>query len=367
MELQSFVAFKPTSLDTEFKWKHHCERTLGVHIDLVDLDNADVVGQKLHPADERLLKWDQQNAGNLQAARKDRAFFRKTTFMANDLSRSSALRGAGAREAALRREHVEEEDEGALLLRDAAASFMTVLLKEAKAAEAAAAAEADTTSELSSSSSSSSSSHGATGSKRKLMDHPTKPHLSCEWSLPLLPDTTTWANHYRYVGFDDDPSVNNQSNTAAAAAAAAAASQDNAGNSQSSSKRTKQQQAAVLSGLIVNAKNEYSARAQDTILTGSLIVPSSSSAVPNCSEGRGDGEEEESAAPFEWKRQYQMNMEKVATAEALRGNLLLFVDPTKGVVTYKDLAPQKVRHDFEFFSCCAAAVKPHPPHFFFLV
>mmetsp|Transcript_23872 Transcript_23872/g.43657 ORF Transcript_23872/g.43657 Transcript_23872/m.43657 type:complete len:476 (+) Transcript_23872:149-1576(+) len=302
MELQNFVAFKPTSLDTEFKWKHHCERTLGVHIDLVDLDNGDSSssafgGQRLHPDDERLLKWDQQNAG-VQAARKDRAFFRKTTFMANDLSRSSALRGG----ATARQEAADEveEDAAIVLLRDAVASFGTAVLRETTSATLGV--------------SDAGGSDGVAG-KRKLM-HPTKPHLTCEWSLPVLPDSTTWANHYRYVGFDDDPLVRDGS------------------KGEGVNKRAKA--AAVLEGLIVNAKNEYSSRAQDNILTGSLVVPSSVS-----SGGGSSAEGYEGGVDYEWRRQYQMNMEKVS-AEGLRGNLVLFVDPSKGVVTYKELAPQKL-------------------------
>lgn len=81
-------------------------------------------------------------------------------------------------------------------------------------------------------------------------------------------------------------------------------------------------------GLIVNAKNEYNARAQDTILTGSFILPTEEPAA------LGVGQR------FAWQRQYAMHLEK--TTEA-RGNYLLFVDEERGVVTYKELAPQKVR------------------------
>lgn len=104
----------------------------------------------------------------------------------------------------------------------------------------------------------------------------------------------------RYVGFDDDPSRGGK-------------------------------RARLAEGLIVNAKNEYSARAQDTILTGSFILPTEESAEE---EAAGEGRR------FAWQRQYMMHLEKNTDT---RGNYVLFVDEEAGMVTYKELAPQKVR------------------------
>ena len=88
-DLASFVEFRPTSLDREYKWKHHCERTLGVSIDLVDLEThappPEEARPPMHADDDRLLKWDTTNtaAASASAQQTDRSFFRKTQFMQN--------------------------------------------------------------------------------------------------------------------------------------------------------------------------------------------------------------------------------------------------------------------------------------------
>jgi hypothetical protein len=173
MELQGFVAFRPTSLDTEFKWRHHCERTLGVHIDLVDLDAhtpcEDPSGraQRLHPDDDRLLKWDSLAGASAAAEkRKERHFFRKPVFMSNDLSRSSALA------------KTEKDLERAGAKGPRKTEHDRLLAAAAEAEETLAAA-------------------AASFAPRPKLVHPTKPHLTVEWSLPVLPDAELWANQYR--------------------------------------------------------------------------------------------------------------------------------------------------------------------------
>jgi hypothetical protein len=174
MELQGFVAFRPTSLDTEFKWRHHCERTLGVHIDLVDLDAhtpcEDPSGraQRLHPDDDRLLKWDSL-ASAAAEKRKERHFFRKPVFMSNDLSRSSALA------------KTEKDLERAGAKGPRKTEHDRLLAAAAEAEETLAAA-------------------AASFAPRPKLVHPTKPHLTVEWSLPVLPDAELWANQYRCAG-----------------------------------------------------------------------------------------------------------------------------------------------------------------------
>jgi len=112
----------------------------------------------------------------------------------------------------------------------------------------------------------------------------------------------------RYVSFDDDPSGGGK-------------------------------RARLAEGLFVNAKNEYSARAQDMIVTGSLILPS---------EGTTEEEASGEGRRFAWQRQYMMHKEK---NEDTRGNYAFFVDEEAGVVTYKELALQKVntRDTFQGF------------------
>jgi len=188
MELQSLVDFKPTSLDSEYKWKHHCERTLGVHIDLVDLDAhtpASVGANRraaLHEDDERLLKWETLGAAsktNSQAApRRERVFLRKTEFMSNDLSRTSALGNRGAA-----RDPVHNSG-AAGSLASADARLAAAIQSFALARESDQAMGGDGA--------------GEGGHAKRKMVHPTKPHLTVEWSLPVLPDAELWANQYRY-------------------------------------------------------------------------------------------------------------------------------------------------------------------------
>lgn len=144
-----------------------------MHIDLVDLDahtpaeDSNGRAQRLHPDDDRLLKWD-SIAGASAAAekRKERHFFRKPEFMSNDLSRSSALaKTEKDRERSGRKNMTEQER------------------------RVAAAAEAEETL----------ASAAASFAPRQLVHHPTKPHLAVEWSLPVLPDEELWANQYRCV------------------------------------------------------------------------------------------------------------------------------------------------------------------------
>jgi len=137
-----------------------------VHIDLVDLDahtpaeDSNGRSQRLHPDDDRLLKWDSVAGASAAAEkRKERHFFRKPVFMSNDLSRSSAL----AKTEKERSSHATEQERAA-----------------------AAAVEAEETL----------ASAAASFAPRQLV-HPTKPHLTVEWSLPVLPDEELWANQYR--------------------------------------------------------------------------------------------------------------------------------------------------------------------------
>lgn len=270
MELHSFVEFKATSLDTEYKWKHHCERTLGVHIDLVDQPSANenLDERRLAAEDERLLKWESLGRA---APRKDRAFFRKTFFMSNDLSGTSTSRVPPPQG-----EHVAAEE------RD----FVGEVLASFEAASAF--------------------DDGGTAGKRR---HPTKPHLEVEWSLPVLPEVELWANQYQFVTFDDDPGL----------------------------KRAK-----LAEALIVDTHKAYNQRSSEAVLTASVVVPADVTS--------GEGE----PSVYEWVRQYQIHLDK-STGD--RGNFLFFIDEEKGVVTFKELNPQKVSAPVLVFvflecSCC---------------
>jgi hypothetical protein len=239
-DLSSFVQFKPTSLDREYKWKHHCERTLGVNIDLIDLETHAPLPEDarppMHPDDDRLLKWDASNSSASAAdASSDRAFFRKTQFMQN--SSTTAHRGGSGSGGAVKRSAEEETTEEDATLAALIESFDSATEKDQqhRGFELVAPADDDAVDALSSSSSSSSSS----SIKWAKLKHPSKPGVTAEWCLPVLPAAQLWANNYRFVSFDDDPGAGGFMNKAAAEGMTAA-----------------ERQARLNAGLIVNAKNE---------------------------------------------------------------------------------------------------------------
>ena len=202
-DLSSFVDFQPTSLDREFKWKHHCERTLGINIDLVDLEKhappADEERPKMHEHDDRLLKWDSANtAANAEAPQRDRAFFRKTVFMART-DGAASMRSSGKSVGAKAGTSATEKEKEDAALKELIESFKTA------------------------------------GKKRPKMAHPSKPGVTAEWCLPVLPSVSLWANEYSLVHFDDDPGAGGYMDSNAPTA----------------------KRARLNAGLIVNAKNEY--------------------------------------------------------------------------------------------------------------
>jgi Paf1 len=60
LSLDKLVEYRPTSLETLHKWKLHCNRDLGVDIDIIDSRSYTVpeAPQPLHPKDQELLQWD---------------------------------------------------------------------------------------------------------------------------------------------------------------------------------------------------------------------------------------------------------------------------------------------------------------------
>jgi hypothetical protein len=186
-------------------------------------------------------------------ARKDRAFFRKTVFMSNDLSRSSALAPArtGDRGGA---EGGEEEPDAITI---GVGSF------------AAARTCDDAT-----------------------RPHATKPHLTVEWSLPVLPDALLWPTAYQYVTFDEGP----------------------------------KKRARYANALVVDSRREYSERTQSTVLKGTLITPGD------------DATGDDGLSPYEFQAQYLMQRPEPLGAD----KRLLLVDRAKGVATYTDPLQKKV-------------------------
>jgi len=129
----------------------------------------------------------------------------------------------------------------------------------------------------------------------------------------VVPDHALWPNDYRLAEFEDAKAA---------------------------------KRARLEHSLIVNTKNEFVPKLQASVLTGSLIVPTSEPAsdpasVPAsdpASDLASDPKGEGAARPHEWVQQYRLALERGDD----RGDVLLCVDPASGVATFKHLAPQKL-------------------------
>lgn len=275
-DLQSFVEFKPTTLDTEYKWKHHSERSLGVHVDLVDLEAHTPAPPDqrpaLHPDDERLLNWDahHKTANGVQGlpigSRSGQyTWLKKTQFTSNDLTTSVHMFKSGAQIKAEEHERIVEESKA---LGNDAHSLLD-------AAERSFHAHNDDASAL---------------------RHPSKPGVTAQWSIPLLPDQRLWANDFVHVGFEDDPAPSNP-----------------------------RKRARVQQGLVVNARPVRNEKQQRTVVKGVFVLPADD-------EAEAEGQDR----AFEWERQYQ-----VETKDA-ENSYVLFIDEANHAATYVEHSASKV-------------------------
>lgn len=273
-DLWSHIDFKPTTLDTEYKWKHHCECTLGVHVDLVDLEAHTPAKPELrpalHPDDERLLNWDAHvkaqaaGAGDRVGTRPGEiTWMKKTSFMSNDLTSSVHMFKSGTQIKAEEHERIVEQDkaqgnDSQSLLVAAENSF---LVHDDDVAN---------------------------------LRHPTKPTVTAEWSVPVLPDARLWANDFVHVGFEDDPAPNNP-----------------------------RKRARVARSMIVNAKPVFNEKQQKTVVKGVFVLPA-------------EEQPDEDRTALEWERQYQ-----VETKDA-DNSYVFFIDETSGSCTYVEHTSSKV-------------------------
>jgi len=214
-DLQSFVEFNPTSLDTDYKWKHHCERTLGVAVDLVDLEahrpQPKEKRPQLHPDDDRILNWRGKQGGGGGRA-KEHVWLLNTSFTSNDLTQQVHKFKSGS-------QVMKEEHERIVQINNALGTDAETLTENAeksfdvpfdKLVEAAA--------------------------RRK--------GLTAEWVMPVLPDARLWANDFVHVDFEVDPAPSNP-----------------------------RKRARVAGGMLVNAKPVYNEKQQTNVTKGSFILP----------------------------------------------------------------------------------------------
>lgn len=218
-DLQSFVEFKPTSLDTDYKWKHHSERTLGVSVDLVDLEahrpQPKEERPEIHPDDARILHWGagkQGGGGGGQANKVAHVWLKNTSFMSNDLTQQVHKFKSGS-------QVMKEEHERIVQINNTLGTDAETLTENAEKSfdvpfDKLVAASA----------------------KRK--------GLTAEWVMPLLPDALLWANDFVHVDFEVDPAP-----------------------------RDPRKRARVAGGMLVNAKPVYNEKQQKNVVKGSFILP----------------------------------------------------------------------------------------------
>jgi hypothetical protein len=193
LNIEKAVQYAPTSLETEHKWKLHCNRDLGVDIDIIDARSYTVPAQPvpLHPADAELLNWDpkrelvgkpKSNAKGISEplSRQERrraidtqvTWLKKTSYLTNDPG------GAVHR---FKSEQQSQRDKSARLAADLAAKRKRDPVNAVE--------------------------HSFAEASKKLskLQHSTNKELTAEWSIPVLPDTALWGNQYTHVQFDVDP------------------------------------------------------------------------------------------------------------------------------------------------------------------
>jgi RNA polymerase II-associated factor 1 len=194
LNVEKAVQYAPTSLETEHKWKLHCNRDLGVDIDIIDARSYTVPAQPvpLHPADAELLNWDPKrelvgkpkssaNGTGEPLSRQERrraidtqvTWLKKTSYLTND---------PGGAVHKFKSEQQSQKEKNARLANDLAAKRLRdpVNAVERSFAE-------------------------ANMKKKTKLQHSTKQGVEAEWVIPVLPDTILWGNQYTHVQFDVDP------------------------------------------------------------------------------------------------------------------------------------------------------------------
>ena len=250
-DLTSHLEFKPTSLDTEYKWEHHCEQTLGVHIDLVDLEAHTPQDQArrpaLHPDDARLLHWDAAAervaaSGQGGKGRKEHGWLKDTIHVSNDLTASASWA------VHYKKQDHDSQPQGPTLdsrMDAAEASFAAAQTKPV---------------------------------------HKTKRQLTAEWSLPVLPNIGLWANDFVHVTFENDPAVQNPA------------------------KRVRVENGSML----VNVRPVRNEKTQSKVIKGVFILPIGD-VEPLLEEGQERSEVTEQA--YAWERQYHVETKPQQNAD----------------------------------------------------
>jgi len=286
--LPQVVQHKRCSLDDPKHWTLHVEPGLGVEIDLIrgDTPPGDPTNV-LPPEDEAILKALEpllkqatiSDAGDVLAKgkkkAKDAVWLKNTTYLSNNLHAPVHAFGSRSKE---QREQQRAVDQ-------AAVSKLQGVGGESDIQK--------------------SFSDAATLNKDTLR-HPTKPHLTAEYALPIAPDLELWANSYVQVSIADAPDAATRGKRDASGAPLPLPTD------------------ALVSKVCTTAHRRRGAN----VLSASFSRPAEGAASPNT---------------YGWTRQYQLNFKEERAQDGER--LVLFLDPAKGIATYLQQQPKRMELD----------------------
>ncbi|CAM9600578.1 unnamed protein product [Ectocarpus sp. 12 AP-2014] len=189
LDLQSYVKYKPTTLESDYKWKLHYERDLGVPIDVIDPRNY-LLPKKavpLPPEDEALLNWregdgpgsvkkeDLSTSARRKTVDTSVTWLKKTVYLTNDPfdpvhQFKSEQQTQADKEVELEKEIARGKKQDRKVLIEE--SFLH-----------------------------------ANSNKPLVHQDASKRHLTAEWVMPVMPDVSLWPNTYTTVMFDKDPAA----------------------------------------------------------------------------------------------------------------------------------------------------------------
>ncbi|CAM9605039.1 unnamed protein product [Chrysoparadoxa australica] len=299
LDFDKYMEYKPTSLETNYKWELHCERDLGVDIDIADPRNYMVPANPpaLHKDDEALLNWNdtEDGAGNQRedlsrAARRRNVdvsvpWLKKTVYLTNDPF-DPVHKFKTERQVQLEAERQLDSELKKNKVTDRVAQVLQTF---------------------------------ADANGKKKVEHPTNKELAVEWVLPVLPEATLWGNTYTHLSFDLDPLM------------------DNAIPGSNKNRKRRRTERAV-----VNQVRQVKNKNGDEFITGSYLLP----------RDRGSGDEGEEAKEdndwlgpgpgrtvYEWAKDYAMTVQDYTHNRTdSNPHLIFIVDPQQGVASYCKLS-----------------------------
>ncbi|CAM9385193.1 unnamed protein product, partial [Choristocarpus tenellus] len=188
MDLDKYVHYSPTTLERNYKWQLHCERDLGVDINLIDTKKYLLPTNPLplDPSDEALINWKEGKGTHASHEEEDLStsarrkqvdtsvtWLKKTMYLTNDPFDP-------VHKFKTERQTQEEQVENLKTeMRQVRSVDRKTLVEE-------------------------SFMHANSGKK---LEHATKKGLTAEWVMPVMPDVTLWPNTYTLVTFDKDPTT----------------------------------------------------------------------------------------------------------------------------------------------------------------